>query len=130
MMPSPTKRASGPTKMEMVGVTTRSAGAFKPDHWPTDPSRNAAEAEHGPARPSTTLTSLRGGWFNFQCTVIHRDRGSHGARGVAGHVRHHGEALRPNVLTFNAQTVAVPSDLHISTAWRATPETYQLVLGC
>ncbi len=45
-----------------------SAGAFKPDHWPSDPARNSAEG----SMECTTIDEIDivgGGWFNFQCTV-------------------------------------------------------------
>ncbi|MDE0857749.1 MAG: hypothetical protein OSA38_04190, partial [Candidatus Poseidoniaceae archaeon] len=44
------------------------AGAFKPDHWPNDPSRNAAEADLT-CTPISRIDIVGGGWFNFQCTV-------------------------------------------------------------
>jgi len=43
-------------------------GAFRPDHWLYDPSRNTAEAEMT-CTPISRIDIVGGGWFNFQCTV-------------------------------------------------------------
>mgnify|MGYP006082891219 FL=1 len=78
------------------------SGAFKPDHWPTDPSRNAAEADMT-CTEINKIDIVAGGWFNFQCTVTTE------IEEVT--VRVEWQAMtaitagsQTNVLTFNAQT--------------------------
>tara|TARA_B100001564_G_scaffold353275_1_gene361944 strand:- start:86 stop:1522 length:1437 start_codon:yes stop_codon:yes gene_type:complete len=44
------------------------SGAYKPDHWPNDPTRNAGEASMT-CTPIDQIDIVGGGWFNFQCTV-------------------------------------------------------------
>ena len=45
------------------------AGAYKPDHWPTDPTRNAGEAEMTCTIRDERIDIVAGGQFNFQCTI-------------------------------------------------------------
>lgn len=47
----------------------QSAGAFKPDHYPDDPARNAGEAEMTCYPNSIELDIVGGDYFTFSCTV-------------------------------------------------------------
>jgi hypothetical protein len=47
----------------------QSAGAFKPDHYPDDPARNAGEAEMTCDPNSIELDIVGGDYFTFSCTV-------------------------------------------------------------
>ena len=47
----------------------QSAGAFKPDHYPDDPTRNAGEAELTCQPNSIELDLVGGDYFTFSCTV-------------------------------------------------------------
>ena len=44
-------------------------GAFKPDHWPNDSSRNSAEASMTCTPLSIEVDLAASGWFSFTCTV-------------------------------------------------------------
>ena len=47
----------------------QSAGSFKPDHYPDDPTRNAGEAELTCSPNSIELDIVGGDYFTFSCTV-------------------------------------------------------------
>jgi hypothetical protein len=46
-----------------------SLGAYRPDHWPSDASRNSAEASMTCAPVKIELDLAASGWFSFTCTV-------------------------------------------------------------
>ena len=45
------------------------AGAYKLDHWPSDPTRNAGEADLSCSQTEIELDLAGGDWFSFTCTV-------------------------------------------------------------
>ena len=47
----------------------QTAGAYKLDHWPSDPARNAGEATLTSDIAKITLDLAGGDWFTFTCTV-------------------------------------------------------------
>ncbi|MEJ6653709.1 MAG: hypothetical protein QNL55_05025, partial [Euryarchaeota archaeon] len=47
----------------------QSAGSFKPDHYPNDPTRNAGEAQMTCDPNSIELDIVGGDYFTFSCTV-------------------------------------------------------------
>ena len=47
----------------------QTAGAFKLDHWPSDPTRNAGEADLSCSQSTIELDLAGGDWFSFTCTV-------------------------------------------------------------
>jgi len=47
----------------------QSAGSFKPDHYPNDPTRNAGEAQMTCDPDSIELDIVGGDYFTFSCTV-------------------------------------------------------------
>ena len=47
----------------------QTAGAYKLDHWPSDPARNAGEATLTSDISKITLDLAGGDWFTFTCTV-------------------------------------------------------------
>ena len=47
----------------------QSAGSYKPDHYPNDPTRNAGEAELTCSPNSIELDLVGGDYFTFSCTV-------------------------------------------------------------
>ena len=44
-------------------------GAYKPDHWPNDSSRNSAEASMTCSENTIEVDLAASGWFTFSCTV-------------------------------------------------------------
>ena len=47
----------------------QTAGAYKLDHWPNDPTRNAGEATLTSDKSKISLDLAGGDWFTFTCTV-------------------------------------------------------------
>ena len=47
----------------------QTAGAYKLDHWPNDPARNAGEATLTSDKSKISLDLAGGDWFTFTCTV-------------------------------------------------------------
>ena len=47
----------------------QTAGAYKLDHWPNDPTRNAGEASLGCSQSSIEIDLAGGDFFSFTCTV-------------------------------------------------------------
>ena len=47
----------------------QTAGAYKLDHWPSDPTRNAGEATLTSDKSKISLDLAGGDWFTFTCTV-------------------------------------------------------------
>ena len=47
----------------------QTAGAYKLDHWPNDPTRNAGEASLGCSQSSLEVDLAGGDFFSFTCTV-------------------------------------------------------------
>lgn len=47
----------------------QTAGAYRLDHWPNDPSRNAGEAQLNCNQSLINLDLAGGDWFTFTCTI-------------------------------------------------------------
>lgn len=47
----------------------QTAGAYKLDHWPSDPSRNAGEGDLACTEDTIEIDLAGGNWFSFTCTI-------------------------------------------------------------